>query len=121
MIVFGNPLPYDIHISGSGNMGFILKCGCCVCTFTDKEEMLKAIGEYIDHPGEMEKKYNTSNKGNCEVATDAPEPNRNALAGRPSGSGPVASGRSLRRTEPGHEAMMEDCGCQEEASAPNRR
>ena len=107
MIVFGNPLPYDIRITGSANMGFILNCGCCTCTFSDKKEMLKAIEDYIDHPEDMEKKYHDSRKN------DRPqEVHGNTLAmGR--GTGP-------RRTEPMNEAK-EDCGCQQEDTGPDER
>ena len=58
MVIFENPLPYDIKITGSANRGFILTAGCCTCVFTDKQTMLKTIEDYIDDPKKMEKEYN---------------------------------------------------------------
>ena len=59
---FGNVLPYDINIKGSSNKGFIVKTGCSTCVFTDAEEMLKAIDEYIKNPKGLEEEYNKSNQ-----------------------------------------------------------
>jgi len=107
MIVFGNPLPYDIHIAGSANMGFILKCGCCTCSFSDKKEMIQAIEQYIDHPEEMEKKYHDSRKN------DRPQ----EVYG---GGNTLAAGRGSMGPYPTNE-VMEDCGCQQEDTGPDER
>ena len=87
---FGNALPHDINISGSGNKGFIVRVGCCTAVFTDKKEMLNAIEDYINDPKKMEKAYNESNQGPTCFNANAPVEN------------------SLRITQ-------EDC-CQEERS-----
>lgn len=102
---FGNPLPYDIVITGSNNKGFIVKTGCCTSVFTDKKAMLSAIEDYINDPAKAEKEYNVSNN-NCP---------RNALAVDTHGTG-LAIGHTTRNHEP-----TEDCGgeCQEEQ--PDRR
>ena len=60
MIVFGSPIPYDIRITGSSNQGFIVTVGCATLTFTDKEEMIHAIREYLNDPKGVEKVYNQS-------------------------------------------------------------
>ena len=69
---FGNALPHDIKISGSHNKGFIVKAGCSISVFSTKKDLLEAIGEYIDDPKAMEKKYNKSNVAPQELATDSP-------------------------------------------------
>jgi len=66
-MIFKNPLPYEIHISGSSNDGFIVKVGCCTAVFTSVKEMLAAIEEFINDPDAMEKKYNKSNSAPREV------------------------------------------------------
>jgi len=104
---FGNALPHDIKISGSHNKGFIVKAGCCTAVFTEKEALLKAIGEYIDDPEGMEKAYNKSNVNRTqEVATEetAPDPGRTERL------------RSIRETSPG-----ENCDQSEEAPTTDRR
>jgi len=63
---FGNPLPYDIVITGSNNKGFIVKTGCCTSVFTNKKVMLAAIEDYINDPKKAEKDYNESTN-NCRV------------------------------------------------------
>jgi hypothetical protein len=62
MIEFQNLLPYDIRLSGSANKGFILIAGCCTCVFTDLDEALDAIREYVEDPKKMEAKYNAAMK-----------------------------------------------------------
>jgi hypothetical protein len=60
---FGTELPYEIKITCSSNKGFIVKVGCCTCVFSNKEDLLSALKEYLDDPEGMEKKYNEANKG----------------------------------------------------------
>lgn len=64
MIIFGSPIPYDIRITGSSNKGFIVAVGCATLTFTDTEEMIHAIREYIQDPEGVEKAYNNSKQSN---------------------------------------------------------
>lgn len=40
-----------------GVMGYIVTIGCQVAGFTTKEDLLKAITEYVNDPGATEKKY----------------------------------------------------------------
>ena len=40
-----------------GVMGYIVTIGCQVAGFTTKEDLIKAITEYIGDPGATEKKY----------------------------------------------------------------
>ena len=47
---FGKALQYDIKISTSSNKGFIVKVGCCTCIFSNKENLLSALKEYLDDP-----------------------------------------------------------------------
>jgi len=101
---FGNPLPYDINITGSNNKGFIVKTGCCTSVFTDKKEMLAAIADYINDPEKAEKEYAASNK-NCPT---------NALAIDTQGVGMTI------RTDNRHE-LMEDCDCRQEEQPDNGR
>jgi hypothetical protein len=77
---FGNALPYDIKISGSHNKGFIVKAGCCIAIFTEKEKLLEAIGEYIDDPKGMEKKYNESDANRTQEVENAPNSDNGTLA-----------------------------------------
>lgn len=88
---FGNPIPYDIRITGAHNNGFIVDVGCFRGVFTDKKVMLAAIEDYINDPKKMEQQYNDSNA------------NRNVTAGEP------AAGEALNRRSDG---PMEDCGCE---------
>lgn len=37
--------------------GFVVRVGCQSMAFTDKEEMLKIITEYINNPKETQEKY----------------------------------------------------------------
>lgn len=67
----GNVLPHPITIEGSSNKGFIVKTGCCICVFTNKEVMLDAIEEYINDTEKMEKAYKASNKNNHIIACDS--------------------------------------------------
>lgn len=57
---FEKALPYDINISSSSNMGYIVKVGCSVNVFTNKNDLLVALQEYIDNPKKVEKEYNES-------------------------------------------------------------
>jgi len=70
MIEFGNPLPYDIRICGSSNQGFIVTVGCATCVYTNKTDLLEAIGDYLDDPEKVEKAYNDSRKNCCEPMPD---------------------------------------------------
>jgi hypothetical protein len=40
-----------------GVIGYIVNIGCQVAGFTTKEDLLKAITEYVNDPGATEKKY----------------------------------------------------------------
>jgi pyruvate-formate lyase len=40
-----------------GVMGYIVTIGCQVAGFSNKEDLLKAITEYVNDPGATEKKY----------------------------------------------------------------
>ena len=62
MVEFGMAIPYDIRITGSANKGFILTVGCCTCAFTDIEDVLEAIKEYVKDPKAMEAAYNEAMK-----------------------------------------------------------
>ena len=104
MIVFENPLPYDIRISGSANKGFILNAGCCTCVFTDKKEMLDAISDYIDNPKDMEKKYNESNKH-----------------ARPQVVETGMGGSGVATLSGPMNEVQEDCSCQQEDTGPDER
>jgi hypothetical protein len=41
-----------------GVMGYIVTIGCQVAGFTTKDDLLKAITEYVNDPEATEKKYN---------------------------------------------------------------
>lgn len=55
---------YDIKIKGVTN-GWIVEIGCKTFVSTDKKEMLKQIGRYIDEPEKVEKEFvaNAVNQG----------------------------------------------------------
>lgn len=55
---FGKAIPYDILITATDNLGFNVKVGCCNVVFTDKDEVLSALGYYFGNPKVMEKEYN---------------------------------------------------------------
>lgn len=69
---FGKALQYDIKISTSSNKGFIVKVGCCTCIFSNKENLLSALKEYLDDPEGMEKKYIEANMGQDLVESTPP-------------------------------------------------
>jgi len=103
---FGNALPHDIKISGSHNKGFIVKAGCCTAVFTEKEALLKAIGEYIDDPNGMEKKYNDSDVNkNQEIATEETAPDL----------GRTERLRSIRETSPSQDEQCEEASDDQDA------
>ena len=56
---FGKAIPYDIRISSSHNMGFIVKVGCCTAVFTSKASLIGALDEYLSEPASLEKLYNS--------------------------------------------------------------
>jgi len=97
MIEFGSSIPYDIRITGSGNKGFIVNVGCATCVFSNKTEVLEAIGDYLDNPEQVEKAYNESIK------------NRNPQPVPDSGIGATARG-SNRLGPPTEECQQENCG-----------
>ena len=60
-----------------GVIGYIVSIGCQVAGFTDKEELKKAICDYIDDPEGMEKKYYTKcEAGEIRMPLHQVEPNR---------------------------------------------
>lgn len=75
---FGRAIPRDIKITPSDNKGFIVKCGCGTFAFSNKDDMLVAMKEFIGDPETVEKRYNDSNVG-CpvdETDQDLPQSNR---------------------------------------------
>jgi len=60
MLKFERAIPYDIRIQSSSNNGFIVTVGCCTCVFSNKDDLKKALGEFLDDPRKMEKEYNSS-------------------------------------------------------------
>ena len=80
---FGNALPYDINISGTGNKGFIVRVGCFTGAFTSVKTMLAAIEDYINDPKKMEKEYNNSNANRCPDAIEPDHPSISQLRTEP--------------------------------------
>ena len=55
---FGKLINYGVTIHPTHNEGFIVKVGCAEFSFTNKNDLLIALEEYLDNPGEYEKEYN---------------------------------------------------------------
>jgi Mg2+/Co2+ transporter CorC len=54
-----------------GVMGYIVTIGCQVAGFTTKEDLLKAITEYVNDPEATEKKYYQPKSGwDNQIAVD---------------------------------------------------
>ena len=58
---FGRAVQYTITIESSDNNGFIVNVGCGKFAFSNKDDMLEAIQEYVNNPKVVEKRYNSSN------------------------------------------------------------
>ena len=47
---FGRAVQYTITIESSDNNGFIVNVGCGKFAFSNKDDMLEAIQEYVNNP-----------------------------------------------------------------------
>lgn len=65
----GKVINYKITIDPSHNMGFVVKIGCGIFTFTTSELLINCLDEYLANPKEWEKKYNENCSG--EIADEA--------------------------------------------------
>jgi hypothetical protein len=60
----GRAMNFEITITPSANNGFIVKAGCCMFVFETSDSLLKAIGEYLKNPKELEKEFvDVTNQG----------------------------------------------------------
>jgi len=89
---FKRAIPYDIHIESTANDGFIVRVGCCICVYTNIDEMMDDIKEYINDPETAEKQYNQC-RGNPRAV---PMPDECCQEQAPIGYGTTA-GNTLRR------------------------
>jgi len=67
---FGKAINHKITIEPSDNKGFYAKVGCGRFVFATREELWKALGDYLANPKEWERVYN-SLYHTCD-ATDQP-------------------------------------------------
>ena len=77
--MIGKAIQHDIHITPSGNLGFVMQIGCAVFTYADSESLIQALQTYLQHPKEMERAYS-------EKVGGAPQPQVEASGlGSPAG------------------------------------
>lgn len=74
---FGRRIPRNISITASDNQGFMVQVGCANLIYSDIDDLVRDLREYVEDPKEMEKTYTNQ----TEVPEEAPEPVRN-LGGR---------------------------------------
>lgn len=55
----GKVTQYSIIIEPTSNFGFFVKVGCGRFSFSTKEDLIEALGEYLDNPKKLEKEYNS--------------------------------------------------------------
>jgi len=90
----GKVIQHDIHIIPTDNFGFRTKVGCGRFAFSNKEDMVKALTEYLDNPEELEKAYNSLPRE--ASVPDREEPLRTGGAG--GSSRPTAEAQDAVRT-----------------------
>jgi len=61
-----------IEIRTTANAGYIVQVGCSQFAYTDKEALLKDLGEYIRDPQKVEEEYNKHHKAYDECAPERP-------------------------------------------------
>jgi hypothetical protein len=55
---FGRIINNIINIEASANNGFFVTVGCCRLAYSNKEELIADLEEYLDNPKSLEDKYN---------------------------------------------------------------
>ena len=58
MINFSKKMQSSIYITSSHNDGFIIECGCAKLVYTDVDELIKDLNDYLKNPEEVETAYN---------------------------------------------------------------
>ena len=72
----GKVIDHNIIIEASANNGFFVIVGCCRLAYTDKNQLIADLDEFLNDPERVEKEY-TRTCSMPDVAQDeAPRPSR---------------------------------------------
>lgn len=63
-------IPYEIRITPSDNMGFLVRIGCGTFTAENRTNLLAMLSEYLQNPKGLEEKYNKSCTEEVPDSTD---------------------------------------------------